>query len=81
MTIQNTNLTIKAVKNKLYKTTMINIMSNPKYKGLHVVVVKGKVFTAKSGKEANEILDRLERKYPTETPAITYIPKEDTLIL
>lgn len=61
--------------------TMINIMSDPKYKGKHVVVIKGKVFTAKTGSQANKLLDKLEKQYPKETPVITYIPKEDTLIL
>lgn len=56
-------------------------MSNPKYKGKHIIVVKGKVFTAKTGSQANKILDMVEKKYPKEIPAITYIPKADTLIL
>ena len=60
---------------------MVSIMSNPKYKGKHIIVIKGKVFTAKTGREANLLLDKLEKQYPNETPAITYIPKEDTLIL
>jgi len=63
------------------KLTMVNIMSNPTYKGKHVIFVAGKVFTAKTGKEANKILDMVEKKYPAKIPAITYIPKEDTLIL
>ena len=56
-------------------------MSDPSYKGKHVIVIAGKVFTAQSGREANRLLDRLEKRYPKLTPAITYIPKEDTLIL
>lgn len=60
---------------------MINIMSDPRYKGKHVIVVGGRVFTAKTGNEANRLLDRLEKQHPDEVPAITYIPKEDTLIL
>lgn len=60
---------------------MLSILNNPKYRGKHVVVIQGKVFSAKTGKQANELLDRLEKKYPDETPAITYIPKTDTLIL
>lgn len=63
------------------KLTMANIMSNPAYRGNHVIFVAGKVFTAKTGKEANKILDMVEKKYPTKIPAITYLPKEDTLIL
>lgn len=64
-----------------HNISMVNIMSNPKYKGKHIVVIKGKIFTAKSGKQVNKIIDRLEKKYPKETPVLTYIPKEDTLIL
>lgn len=60
---------------------MVNIMSDPAYRGKHVIVIAGKVFTAKTGRAANIILDKLEKKYPKETPALTYIPKADTLIL
>ena len=56
-------------------------MSNPKYSGKHVVIIANKVFTAKTGETINKILDKLEKKYPKEIPEITYIPKEDTLIL
>ena len=63
------------------KVTMVNVMSNPAYKGKHLIVIAGKVFTAKTGNQANKILDRLEKKYPNEIPAITYIPKADALIL
>lgn len=60
---------------------MVEIMSNPVYKGKHVIMIEGKVFTAKTGKDANELLDKLEKKYPQAVPAITYIPKADALIL
>lgn len=63
------------------RTSMTEIMGNPKYRGKHLVVVAGKVFVAKTGREANSIIDRLEKKYPDEIPAMTYIPKADTLIL
>ncbi len=63
------------------KIDMVQIMGDLKYKGKHVIVMAGEIFTAKTGKEANKILDRLEKQYPSETPAITYIPKADTLIL
>lgn len=69
------------MKTQTSNLSMIKIMSNPLYKGKHVIFVAGKVFTAKTGNEANKILDRLEKKYPKEIPAITYIPKADTLIL
>lgn len=60
---------------------MVQIMGNPKYRGKHIVVVAGKVFVATTGKEANSMIDRLEKKYPAEIPVMTYIPKADTLIL
>jgi len=66
---------------KVKKITMKMVLNNPYYRGFHVVVIAGKVYTAKTGREANKVLDRLEKKYPHETPAITYIPKSDTLIL
>lgn len=69
------------MKKQMGKLTMTKVMSNPSYKGKHVIFVAGKVYTAKTGSEANKILDLLEKKYPKETPAITYIPKADTLIL
>ena len=68
------------MKNK-NRTTMIKIMSDPKYQGKHVILIANKVFTASTGKIANKIVDRLEKKYPKEIPAMTYIPKSDTLIL
>ena len=69
------------MKKEARKLTMVSIMSNPKYKGKHVIVIAGKVFTAKTGERADKLLDNLEKKYPKEIPAITYIPKADALIL
>jgi len=63
------------------QSVMVNIMSNPRYRGKHIILIKNKVYTAKTGKLANKLLDRLEKAYSNETPALTYIPKEDTLIL
>lgn len=63
------------------KITMLQVMSNPRYRGKHIILIANKVFTAKTGSKANQILDALEKKYPNKTPAITYLPKSDTLIL
>ncbi len=63
------------------KDLMANIMGNPRYRGKHVIVVAGKVYTAKTGKLANKIIDRLEKKYPQEIPALTFVPKAETLIV
>lgn len=62
------------------KLTMINIISDPKYKGNHLIVVAGKVFTAKTGEGASKILEKIRREYPKETPEITYIPKADEAV-
>lgn len=56
-------------------------MNNPRYRGYHVIVVAGKVFKARTGERASQILDTVRRRYPREIPAITYIPDADTLIL
>ena len=66
---------------KAKKMTMNIVMSDPHYRGFHVIVVAGKVFKAKTGEKASKILDEVRRKYPKEVPAITYIPDADTLIL
>ena len=69
------------MKKQLRKLTMTNVMSNPLYRGKHVIIAAGKVFTARTGEGASKILEEIRRKYPKETPAITYIPDADTLIL
>lgn len=69
------------MKKQSAKHTMINIMSDPRYRGKHVIVVAGKVFTASTGDGASKILEKIRHKYPKETPAITYIPDADALIL
>lgn len=56
-------------------------MSDPKNRGYHVIVVGAKVFRAKTGEGAAKILQDIRHKYPKKTPAITYIPDADSLIL
>ncbi|KKQ51372.1 hypothetical protein A3A52_01075 [Candidatus Woesebacteria bacterium RIFCSPLOWO2_01_FULL_39_14] len=63
------------------RLNMLSIMSNPRYRGKHVILVKNKVFTAETGKKAGKILEEIHKKYPEESPQITYIPEADTLIL
>lgn len=60
---------------------MQKVLNDPAYKGKHVIVVAGKIFTANTGEGAAKILDKVERDYPDEMPEITYIPDADTLIL
>ena len=57
------------------------IYSNPKYKGKHVVIVGGKIFSTRTGSAASKMLEKLLKKYPAKTPTLTYIPKAETLIL
>jgi len=60
---------------------MPQVFNNPAYRGYHVIVVAGKVFKAKTGERAAEILREVRQKYPKATPEITYIPDVDALIL
>jgi hypothetical protein len=63
------------------KASHLQIISDPKYRGKHLVIVAGKIFTAKTGKAAARIFAQVTKKYRRQTPTITYIPKADTLIL
>jgi len=60
---------------------MLQVMSNPRNRGKHIIAVADKVFTAKTGDGAAQILARVRREYPHQTPAITYIPEADALIV
>lgn len=57
------------------------IYHNPKYRGRYVIVVGKEVYSTKSGRAHARLLERLMSEYPDEKPLVTYIPKEDTLIL
>jgi len=63
------------------KELIAKVYSSPQYKGKHVVVIGGKIHTAKTGKSAAKMFEELTHKYPYQQPTITYIPKADTLIL
>ena len=60
---------------------MFKIFSEPKYKGKHVIVLGSEIYTARTGKQAQKILEMVHKKYPSQSPSITYIPKADSLIL
>lgn len=60
---------------------MRDVLKSSRYRGKHVIVAAGKVFTAKTGSKASNILEMVRKKYPQEIPAVTYIPKADSLIL
>jgi hypothetical protein len=60
---------------------MTDVFKNPRFRGKHVVLIGGKIFTAKTGEGASEILKETREKYPDETPEIAYLPKAQSLIL
>lgn len=60
---------------------MEKVMNNPKNRGFHLVVVKNKVYRSKTGHGASKILKCVRQKFPNEIPAVTYLPKADSLIL
>lgn len=66
------------MKNKI---TMPDIFKNPRYRGKHVILAAGKIFTANTGEGAAEILKKLEKKYPNVIPEVAYLPKARSLIL
>ena len=60
---------------------MMDIFQNPRYRGKHVILAVGKVYTAKTGEGAAEILRKLREKQPNVIPEISYLPKAHSLIL
>lgn len=63
------------------KMTMHDVFRNPKYRGKHVVLAAGKIFTAKTGEGTSTILRKLEKTHPDVTPEVAYLPKARSLIL
>lgn len=61
--------------------TMPKVFQDPKYRGKHIILVAGKVYTAKTGEEAAKILRQLEKTHPDVTPEVAYLPKARSLIL
>lgn len=60
---------------------MMDIFKNPKYRGKHVVLVGGKIYSAKTGEGASKILRDVRESHPKLTPEIAYLPKSQSLIL
>lgn len=63
------------------KISMYDIFKNPRYKGKHVILAAGKLYTARTGEGAAEILKKLERTHPSIIPEVAYLPKAHSLIL
>ena len=60
---------------------MTDIFKNPRYRGKHVILAAGKIYTAKTGEGAAEILNKLEKTNPRVIPEVAYLPKARSLIL
>lgn len=60
---------------------MYDVFANPRYRGKHVILVDNKIYAAKTGAGASTILTEVRKKYPRQTPEVTFIPDADTLIL
>lgn len=59
-----------------------NLMSNvERYKGKHVVAVEDEIIAVSDEKELKRVLEEVERKYPSKTPLITFVPEEEVMIL
>jgi hypothetical protein len=66
---------------KKQKVTMSDVFGNPRYRGKHVILAAGKIYTAKTGEGAAKILKDLRKRKPDVTPEIAYLPKAHSLIL
>lgn len=56
------------------------IFSNPKYQGKHIVLQGNKVLAVGTWTKVSKAFDALLKKSKT-SPTLTYIPKENTLVL
>lgn len=63
------------------KISMMDIFKNPRYRGKHIILAAGKIYTAKTGEGAAEILKKVRRIHPGVTPEVAYLPKAHSLIL
>lgn len=61
--------------------SMTDVFKNPKYRGKHVILAAGKVYTANTGEGVAEILKKLEKTHPEITPEVAYLSKARSLIL
>ncbi|MGD9128894.1 MAG: hypothetical protein PVJ09_00150 [Candidatus Woesebacteria bacterium] len=73
----------KTKKNSNYKppASIDEARFNYRYRGKIVVASGGQVFGTKSAERAVKIVERLKRKYPSEVPTITYLPKKDQMLI
>ncbi|MEK7521342.1 MAG: hypothetical protein AAB599_00870 [Patescibacteria group bacterium] len=63
------------------KVSMTDIFKNPRFRGKHIILAAGKIYTAKTGEGAAKILKQIRKKHPKVTPEVAYLPKAHSLIL
>ncbi|KKQ75956.1 MAG: hypothetical protein US96_C0001G0032 [Candidatus Woesebacteria bacterium GW2011_GWB1_38_5b] len=66
---------------KKQKVSMNDVFGNPRYRGKHVILAAGKIYTAKTGEGAAKILKDIRKNNPDVTPEVAYLPKAHSLIL
>ncbi len=52
---------------------------NRRYRGKHIAIVGDKVVA--SGKSPMEVWQRAKKAHPRSSPVLTYVPKDDSLVL
>lgn len=60
---------------------MHDVFKNPRYRGKHVILAAGKIYTAKTGEGAAKILKKVRKEHPEVLPEIAYLPKAHSLTL
>lgn len=63
------------------KSFALKLLNNPANRGKHLICVGGRIFKARNGREAKQILERVRERYPKQKVTLAYVPKSDTLIL
>lgn len=59
---------------------MLDIFKNPLYRGKHVVLAAGRMYTAKTGDGAAKILRDMRKNNPNVIPDVAYPPNARSLI-
>lgn len=60
---------------------MMDVLNNPRYRGKHLIIARGRLYTAKTGEGAAAILKKVRQQHPEVTPEVAYLPKARTLIV
>ncbi len=61
--------------------SMDPFLTNPRYRGKHLIFADGILYTAKTGEKALEILEKVRKKNPNAIPEVAYMPKGKIWIL